>query len=408
MDASKSGAADPRPLHLIDAASPAAPTSFPRRPRRWRRVVIASAVIVALATAWFQLLRPVPVQVVTVLPAPFDVTRTAPGTLEARRLARIGFPTSGRLVALTADLGDRVEDGAVLARLDDRDLTAAIDSAEASLKAAEMAVEAARAEEASATASLANARSDYARSQRLVGNGATSRADDERLATGVKTAEAALNRAKAARLQAEAGVAAASAAVRESEARRRNAEAIAPFAGIVTDRRATVGDGVAANASVLDLVDPASLYVEARFDETAFGSLAIGQKASVVLGSRPDAPLSGRVVRLGHAADPETREVIAEIGLDAMPPAWAVGQRADVAVVTAVLPAALAVPTRAIRWRNGTGELLAVVNGRARRVPVELGAGDAAVTAITRGLAPGDRVIVSGDVRSFRRVSVRP
>lgn len=405
METTSRGAAEDRPLHLVQTARP--PTGQTARPaprRRWIRSAAIGAVLATLGLVWFVFLRPLPVDMVTVLPAPFEVTLSAPGTLQARRLTRIGFPIVGRLTQINADIGDRVTAGAVLAQLDDRDLVAAADSARATLRAGQLAVEAARAQEASATATLANARSDYARSQSLVNNGATSRADDERLATTVKTAEAALSRATAERLQAESSAVAAEASERESDARVRNATALAPFDGIVSARSAAVGDSLTTAATVLELVDPASLYVEARFDETAFAGLAIGQPVKLVFRSRPGDVVRGAIARIGHAADAETREIVAEIALADPPSVWAIGQRADVDVVTGIVPEALAVPTKAIFWHDGHSFLWVAVNGRARRRAVELGAGNARSTLVRTGIEAGDRVLVSDALRPFRRV----
>ena len=109
--------------------------------------IVLALVIAAGATVWALGLRPIAVQVAkferNVLVQVFGL-----GTVEARVTSKIGFKVSGVLVELRADVGDRVAEGAVLARLDDREqraqvarTNAAIELAEANLQRAKASVE---------------------------------------------------------------------------------------------------------------------------------------------------------------------------------------------------------------------------------------------------------------------------
>src|SRR3546814_17307277 len=73
-------------------------------------------IAVGLAVFLFVFMRPLPVEVVrTTDRVPVEVFGL--GTVEARILSRVGFEVGAALVELTADHGDRVKQGEVLARL---------------------------------------------------------------------------------------------------------------------------------------------------------------------------------------------------------------------------------------------------------------------------------------------------
>ena len=143
-------------------------------------VVALALVLAAGVTAWAMVFRPVAVHIARVEhDVPVQVFGL--GTVEARVTSRVGFKVSGVLVELKADVGDRVDKGAVLARLDDREqraqvarAKAAIEQTEANLQRAKASVEKAQANSANAariSEPPAKAGSDQLRLGRGGGNG---------------------------------------------------------------------------------------------------------------------------------------------------------------------------------------------------------------------------------------------
>lgn len=107
---------------------------------RLRLVLTVAAVVGAAVGAWwFATQRPVSVPVAAVeRDVPIRVFGL--GTVEARVLSRIGFEVPGMLVAVAADHGDAVSDGAVLAKLDTATQAARVTRAEALVRSAMAAV----------------------------------------------------------------------------------------------------------------------------------------------------------------------------------------------------------------------------------------------------------------------------
>ena len=81
---------------------------------------------------------------------------------------------------------------------------------------------------------------------------------------------------------------------------------MAPAAGLVLARNAEPGTTVVAGQAVLEFMDPASLWVDARFDQVSAQGLAAGLPAQVLLRSRAGQPLAAQVLRLEPRADAVT------------------------------------------------------------------------------------------------------
>jgi multidrug efflux pump subunit AcrA (membrane-fusion protein) len=129
----------------------------PSRRRRWLWLGSIAA-IAAAGAAWYALQpRAIPVQTTTVVtsyPSQQYVVLNATGYVVAQRKAAIASKATGRLEWLGVAEGSRVKAGEVIARLDNRDVAAQAQSAEASVKAVRAALDQAKAEEWEAAATL--------------------------------------------------------------------------------------------------------------------------------------------------------------------------------------------------------------------------------------------------------------
>ena len=127
-------------------------------------VIVLAAIAAAGAGAWATLLRPITVQV-SHAEANVAVQVFGLGTVEARVTSKVGFKVSGVLVDLRADVGDRVAKGAVLARLDDREQSAQVARAKATVEQAQATLQKDNASVEKAKANYANAKNINERRQ---------------------------------------------------------------------------------------------------------------------------------------------------------------------------------------------------------------------------------------------------
>src|SRR5690606_34837435 len=100
---------------------------------------------------------------------------------------------------------------------------------------------------------------------------------------------------------------------------RANLRLVAPVGGLVALRAADPGTTVVAGQSVVDVVDPASLWVNVRFDQLRASGLRAGLPARIVLRSRAGEQIAGKVLRVEPMADAVTEEALAKVAFDALP-----------------------------------------------------------------------------------------
>ncbi len=335
-------------------------------------------------------LAPVPVTVTSVenraiAPALFGI-----GTVQARYTTLVGPTVAGRLKRLDVHVGDTVRAGQVLGEMDPVDLDARIRSQQATVRSTQ------------AQMRQAQTQRDFAQTQatRYTQLFAARGTTEELLATrkqDLQAAEAALQAAQDAVERARADLAAL-------QAQRGNLKLVAPTAGLVSARDADPGSTVVAGAPVVELIAPDSLWIDTRFDQLTATGLAAGLPARIVLRSRSNQPLAGRVLRVEPVADAVTEETLAKIVFDHMPqPLPPIGELAEVTVALPALPARPTVPDASLQRLNGKLGVWRIESGKPRFVEVKVLASDLDGRVQIDGLAVGDRVVVY----SQRAISAR-
>ena len=330
-------------------------------------------IVGAAFVAWSVYMRPIQVQVAGVQ-RDVVVEVFGLGTVEARVTSKVGFKVSGILVALRADVGERVPKGAVLARLDDREQSARVARARATVEQTEANLQKANAGLAKAQANFANAKNINERRQKLVQSNSAS----VETAETAKTAEAA---ALADMTLASSDTAVARAAINDAKAQLQQESATldfytlaAPYDAMVTARLKELGSALGAGEPVFTLIDPKSVWVLAFIDESKAGEITVGAPAEIVLRSRPNERLRGRVARIEPESDRVNEERRVAIAYDRLPDNFNLGEQAEVHITTRRLPQALLVPEAAIAGLGkNNGTVWTVEDGHLQMHAVTLG-----------------------------------
>lgn len=355
-------------------------------PLRRKSLVLVPVLLPLLVLfAWVGLrsgpLAPVPVVVTTVAEEPVSPALFGIGTVQARFSYRIGPTLAGRVARVDVHVGDRVRAGQPVGAMEPVELSDRVRAQEAAQQRAQAGVNEARAR-------LDFARSQELRYERLLASRATTdevfaskHQERQVLETALAAAQQELVRAGAER--------------RAATAQRANLELVAPVDGLVVERAAEPGSTVVAGQAVVEIVDPASLWVDTRFDQVSAEGLQAGLPARIVLRSRPAQPLSGTVLRVDPRADAITEETLAK----AVSPALAellppLGELAEVTVALGERPAAPVVPNAALRRMNGTLGVWRLAGDGLEFAVVEPIARDLDGRVQVEGLAAGDRVVV--------------
>lgn len=389
----------------MSAAPPVAPAPTPRpdrpaldaaKPSRLSRrsITIAAAgllLVVAAGAGYWRFVRAIDVPVAVAAAGAIAARVVGPGTVQARVPVTLSARISATVVQVHVDVGDAVQQGQLLVTLDDRDLSARRGVVAGQQEALLRNTEGARAGLAKAQADLELARSKQRRDAELLAHGFVS--------------QAVLDASNSARDSAAAGVDAAQAALsaRAADARSLSQEAryadtvlsysrlVSPINGVVIQRLGEVGNTVVPGTPLMKIVDPKSLWVATRVDESVVGRVQPGQTASIRL--RSGEVLPGKVARIARQSDAATRELDVHVAFDTVPQRFAIDQEAEVSIGVGEDRGILVPLTALMRDKAGRQGVLVIDGGRTRFQPVEPGGADARQALIRKGLAGAETVV---------------
>ena len=293
-----------------------------------------------------------------------ETTVSAEALVEAVHQSTVAAQIAGRIVELRFDVGDRVQKGEVIARIDERAASQAVAASQAQLGAAE--------------AALANARANYERTQQLFAQKFVS--------------QAALDKARADFRAAESQMKAMLAGAGQAATERGFATLVAPYSGVVAARHVQLGEMAAPGRPIMTGFDPSTLRVVASVASTQVGSIRSGGRARVEI---PAAGLwiPAKSVTVVPTADPRTQstQVRIELPEDVRGVYPGVFARAHFVVGTAPR---LMVPRAAIVHRGELTAAYVLSEGAAPQLrQVRLGAvADERGIEVLAGLRAGERV----------------
>ena len=356
------------------------------------------------------------VRVVPAAEAPLPDLVEVTGTLAAQDEVVLGTKVAGRLAEVAVDLGSRVRQGQMLARLAPADFVLRVRQAEAALEPARARLGLAAGDAADAIdpertavvkqAVLTEASARRARAQALFREQLLPQADLDAAEASYQVAESQYQDARDEALNRHGVV-----DQRRSEldlARQQLVDSVlvAPFAGAVSERHATAGEFVAAGQPVVTLVRTHPLRLRLAVPERAAGRVRAGQEVRVAVEGDPRA-YRGRVARVGPAIDATDRTLKVEAEVPNDDGALRAGSFVAAQIVTAADRPVLLVPASALVTFAGIEKVLTVEEGKAveKRVRTGRRAGDR--VEVLEGLSAGELVVVSpGNLVDGQAVSV--
>jgi RND family efflux transporter MFP subunit len=300
---------------------------------------------------------------------------------------------TGKLASLSIEEGDHVQEGQVLARLDDTDQ-------QAQLALAQAQVAAARSQLGSLQAQLAQARRDLKRQQALSSRGLAAEQALEDAKTKVESLSAQLDAQRSQVSVAEAQLNIAK--VNEDDTVIR-----APFTGVVVDKAAQPGEIVSpisggggfTRTGICTIVDMGSLEIEVDVNEAYINRVQPQQPATAVLDAYPDWKIPAKVIAIIPTADRSKATVKVRIAIEAHDTRIVpdMGVRVsfleDKANADGRPAGAVLVPASALVERNGNRVAFVVEGERARLRIVTVGDSYGDLRVVDKGLSAGARVV---------------
>ncbi|MHB2265781.1 efflux RND transporter periplasmic adaptor subunit [Aliihoeflea sp. PC F10.4] len=246
------------------------------------------------------------------------------GAVRARREAALGFRVAGKIIERPVDVGDRVEPGDLLARIDATDLALAVTMAEAELTASEKQVE---------TAELVLERTRQLQARNVA-------------------AQSVLDEAALSQRQAIAGRDAAAAALQQAKNQFGYAELRADDAGIVTAVSADSGQVVAVGTPVVTVAVDGEKEIQIAVPETEILGFRRDMAVEVGFWNDNNLRLEGRVREVAGSADPQSRTYSVRISLPANARVL-IGMTGTVRAAIGMERPLITIPLEALAEKNG-------------------------------------------------------
>jgi HlyD family secretion protein len=192
---------------------------------------------------------------------------------------------------------------------------------------------------------------------------------------------------------AQTGVEYAGAALELARVQLREATIAAPISGIVVETRQQQGATVPAGTPILS-IQPPDFELGVAIDERQLSQVSPGQAVSILVDVFPGESFTGTVRSISPAVDPRARTVPAKVDVQDPRAKLKSGLQAQVAIAGTKRTGTLLVPREAIVGAADTS-VMTVVDGRARKQPVQIGIQDGRSVEILQGLGEGAEVILA-------------
>jgi RND family efflux transporter MFP subunit len=367
-----------------------------------RPLLVAAVVLVAIAAGTVFLVSrsgPVEVTVATARPAAEGGALTvlnASGYVEPRRRATVAAKITGRVTEVLVDEGMWVEQGQVLARLDDSDARKRYNAYLAERNVARAALE-------ELEVNLADARRTLRRTIELHQDGVASQQELDSANATVDALEARLVYTRVALDAAEAQLAVA-------EQDLENYVIRSPFAGVAVSKDAQPGEMVSpvsagggyTRTGISTIVDMDSLEIEVDVNESYIARVSPGQPADAVLDAYPEWRIPATVRTIIPTADRQKATVKVRLTFDELDPKILPDMGIKVAFLdvtesTQDAPAAQSlVPTEAVRTEAGQSVVFVIDGDAVERRAVTVGREVGTEVEVVAGVTAGEQVVVAG------------
>lgn len=296
----------------------------------------------------------------------FSAALWVPGTVISRNDARIGAETDGR-ITWVAEVGERIEAGQPIVRVDDIDLR--LDQEDNAARLASL---------------LAQERFQRNNLERLNQLAANSNASANQLDEAQAQLDMTVQEIRRARV-----------AVAQTERRIEQSQVIAPFTGVVVERLVEVGEFVARGAEVARLVDTENREIRAQAPLSVAAWLRPGLEVTVLHGQLESLSPVRQAIPVG-----DERSRMFEVRVAAADPAWVIGSPVRVALPNGEPRQLVAVPRDALVLRGSEIFVLRVTpDNVVEKISVNTGIGLGSLVEVIGDVSGGDRVITRGAER---------
>lgn len=360
------------------------------------------------------------VSVIEVQKTGIENLRTVVGKTQPVQEVSVFAKVPGTVTQVKAEVGQRVNKGDLLLRIDDKDIRLQVEQARAGLASARANLN--RTNGGAADLQLAQLRSSLAQAELMYQDaktalesskvlyeaGAVSQFELDSAQTRFKNAETQYLTAKKAVELTESTInkentAVASAQVQQAQASYElaksqldNTSLTSPITGIVSVRNATQGELISGGVPAFTIVDLSRVVVEVSVMQELVNKVAMGDAVALEIEAAGPGPFTGIVTAVSPSADPRTQAYLMKIEVSNTDGVIKGGMLASVSLATESRESVIVAPLDAVIDDNGKNIVFVAEGDVASRREVTTGLSDGVFVEISSGIAEGDKVIVKG------------
>jgi HlyD family secretion protein len=316
----------------------------------------------------------------------------ASGYVTARREATVSSKVTGKVMEVLIEEGMKVTNGQIVARLDDSNVKANLEVAQAQLASAVAAVEETRAQ-------LKQANAEYERITELAKRNIESQSDLDQAESTAKTLQAHLAWQETQITVAQRGVEMGQQDMDDLIIR-------APFDGVITTKDAQPGEMISpvsagggfTRTGIGTVVDMTSLEIEIDVNESYINRVEPKQPVEATLDAYPDWKIPCKVIAIIPTADRDKSTVKVRVGFDQLDPRILPDMSVKVAFRDNGGPAAghaVVVPKNSVLSRDGRDVVFVVQDGHAERRAVTVSDTQGDDSVLSAGVSAGEKVVVN-------------
>jgi len=317
------------------------------------------------------------------------------GTILPAQESNVGAKIAGRIERILVEEGMPVRQGAIIFRIEQRELEMAEMVARAGLEMAKASLR-------EATLTLENVTRDKERMARLYETRTISRQKYDDITTAHALALSRIDLAKAHQSEADANL-------NLALQRLQDAAVTAPFSGMVVKKYVNEAEVIGAGVPVIAIMNIDRVRAEVEISENHLTAVRLGAVVDVALDALSQEVFRGAVSRLNTRVNPQSRSFKAEIDIANPDQRIKPGMFARITIATDIVRNAIVLPSRAlVTDERGNAAVFVVKNDRAvsRRIRPGL-AGDSLIE-VREGLAAGEKVVVAGNYGMEENTLIAP
>ena len=319
---------------------------------------------------------------------------TYKANLEAYQQGIINSKISAKVVSVSVENGQYINQGDTIATLDDQDIQNNINTAQAQLQINEQQLNSAQVSMEKFKINVDDAKRNYDRQKTLLEKNAISQMDFETAEKTFNTAQADYNLGNASIETSKANIEAQKVSIQKYQSDLTNTVIKSPISGVISDKALNIGQMTSPGTVLAKVNDISSVYARIQVSQDKISNVKIGQAATVTVDGG-DKKYDGVIQNMDLSADTSSRVFNCKIKIDNGDKSLLPGIFGKVQLISEQKIEIITVPINALVGSEGNYFVFINDNGKAKKQKITIGETDENNVEITSGVKDGDIVICS-------------